>query len=135
MLNFLFIMPTIPASLDDAAFQSEVARALARLPGVEAVMLGGSRATGRHTPESDWDFALYYRGSFDVGAVRGLGWPGEVSELGGWGGGVFNGGAWLNVGGRRVDVHYRDLIEVERRMREATLSRGPKADGIPDLAG
>ena len=72
-----------------------------------------------HAPESDWDFALYYRGSFDVGAVRGLGWPGQVSELGGWGGGVFNGGAWLTVGGRRVDIHYRDLNEVERRMREA----------------
>jgi predicted nucleotidyltransferase len=109
----------IPPDLDDSSFRDAVAHALSRLPGVEAVMLGGSRASGRHTPESDWDFSIYYRGSFDVGVVRALGWPGEVSELGGWGGGVFNGGAWLTVGGRRVDVHFRDLHDVERRMREA----------------
>jgi predicted nucleotidyltransferase len=113
-------MPTpISPGLDDSSFRDAVAQALSRLPGVEAVMLGGSRATGRHSPESDWDFALYYRGTFDVGVVRALGWPGEVSELGGWGGGVFNGGGWLTVGGRRVDVHFRDLLDVERRMREA----------------
>lgn len=32
-----------------------------------------------------------------------LGWPGEVSEIGGWGGGVFNGGAWLEIEGHGVD--------------------------------
>jgi predicted nucleotidyltransferase len=110
--------PVHPA-LDDPSFRDEVAHALSRIPGVEAVMLGGSRATGRHAPASDWDFSIYYRGNFDVTGVRDLGWPGEVSALGGWGGGVFNGGAWLEAGGRRVDVHYRDLADVERRMREA----------------
>lgn len=109
----------VPPALDDASFRDEVAHALSRIPGVAAVMLGGSRAAGRHTPASDWDFSIYYRGNFDVTGVRDLGWPGEVSALGGWGGGVFNGGAWLDVGGRRVDVHYRDLLDVERRMREA----------------
>jgi predicted nucleotidyltransferase len=109
----------IPSTLDDAAFLDAITQSLSGLPGVEAVMLGGSRATGRHGPASDWDFSIYYLGAFDVREVRGLGWPGEVSELGGWGGGVFNGGAWLTVGGRRVDVHFRDLVDVERRMREA----------------
>jgi hypothetical protein len=32
---------------------------------------------------------------------------------------VFNGGAWLTVEGRRVDVHYRDLNDVQRRVCEA----------------
>lgn len=109
--------PISPSS-DDADFRDEVARALSRIPGVEAVMLGGSRAAGRHTPGSDWDFSIYYRGDFDVTGVRDLGWPGEVSAVGGWGGGVFNGGAWLEAGGRRVDVHYRDLVDVERRIRD-----------------
>lgn len=92
---------------------------LAGIPGVDAVMLGGSRAAETNAPDADWDFAIYYRHHFDVAGVRALGWPGEVSPLGGWGGGVFNGGAWLDVGGRRVDVHYRDLVDVERRLREA----------------
>jgi len=109
----------IPSTLSDADFPEAVARALSRMPGVEAVMLGGSRASGRQSSASDWDFSIYYRGNFDVMVVRDLGWPGEVSALGGWGGGVFNGGAWLEAGGRRVDVHYRDLNDVERRIREA----------------
>ena len=82
-------------------------------------MLGGSRASGRDRPDSDWDFSLYYRSHFDVGLIRALGWPGQVSGIGGWGGGVFNGGAWLTIEGRRVDLHYRDLADVERRIREA----------------
>jgi hypothetical protein len=109
----------IPPDLDDPSFLAAITQGLSALPGVEAVMLGGSRATGRHGPASDWDFAIYYRGAFDVREVRGLGWPGEVSELGGWGGGVFNGGAWLSVGGRRVDIHFRDIVDVERRIGEA----------------
>ena len=110
---------SIPPTLSDADFPEAIAQALSRMPGVEAVMLGGSRAAGRQLPASDWDFSIYYRGNFDVTGVRDLGWPGEVSALGGWGGGVFNGRAWLEAGGRRVDVHYRDLLDVERRIREA----------------
>jgi predicted nucleotidyltransferase len=90
---------------------------------VLAVSLGGSRATREHRPDSDWDFALYYRGHFDVADVRQLGWPGDVSAIGGWGGGVMNGGAWLRVDGRRVDLHYRDLDDVEHWWAEARRGR------------
>nr|WP_240979766.1 nucleotidyltransferase domain-containing protein [Streptomyces sp. HNM0574] len=92
---------------------------LAGLPGVETVTLGGSRAQGTHGPDSDWDVAVYYRGAFDPEDLRALGLPGEVSELGAWGGGVFNGGAWLTVEDRKVDVHYRDLDVVERELERA----------------
>jgi predicted nucleotidyltransferase len=109
----------VSRKLSDNDFGQHVTAALGRLPGVEAVMLGGSRAGEDHSAESDWDFAVYYRGHFDVEHLRGLGWPGEISPLGGWGGGVFNGGGWLEVDGRKVDVHYRDLNEVERRIAEA----------------
>ena len=78
---------------------------------------------GTAGPESDWDFAVYYRGAFSPDDLRALGWPGEVFEIGGWGGGVFNGGAWLEVDGRRVDVHYRDLDEVEHQLAEAREGR------------
>ncbi len=90
---------------------------------MRAVALGGSRAEGTHRPDSDWDLAVYYRGPFDPDDLRALGWPGEVSEIGGWGGGVFNGGAWLTIDGRRVDVHYRDLDVVEHELAEAAEGR------------
>ncbi|MGH1552724.1 nucleotidyltransferase domain-containing protein [Streptomyces sp. L7] len=110
-------------ALDDAQFLDTTADRLAALPAVRAVALGGSRAQGTHRPDSDWDLAVYYRGPFDPADLRALGWDGEVSEVGGWGGGVFNGGAWLTVDGRRVDVHYRDLDVVERELAEAVEGR------------
>ncbi|MGW2931218.1 nucleotidyltransferase domain-containing protein [Streptomyces sp. NPDC001156] len=111
-------------TVDDKAFLDHVADRLAALPAVGAVALGGSRAQGTHGPDSDWDLAVYYRGpDFDPAHLRAIGWPGEVSDIGGWGGGVFNGGAWLTVDGRRVDVHYRDLDVVEHELAEAEGGR------------
>jgi predicted nucleotidyltransferase len=107
----------------DGEFPGFVAERLGGLAGVTAVALGGSRAAGTQRPDSDWDFAVYYRGQFDPGELRGLGWPGEIFPVGGWGGGVFNGGAWLTVDGRSVDVHYRDLDDVEHHLAEAREGR------------
>lgn len=108
--------PSLPAAV------AEVAAALAALPGVEAVVLGGSRATGAARPDSDWDLGLYYRGAFDVELVRALPWEGYVSAIGEWGPAV-NGGAWLRAGGLAVDVIYRDLDTVERWLAEAQAGR------------
>ncbi|MFD9979850.1 nucleotidyltransferase domain-containing protein [Streptomyces massasporeus] len=105
------------------AFLDTVADRLALLPAVEAVTLGGSRAQGTERPDSDWDLAVYYRGAFDPADLRAVGWEGEVCEIGAWSGGVFNGGAWLTIEGRRVDVHYRDLDVVERELAEAEAGR------------
>lgn len=88
-----------------------------------AVTLGGSRAEGTHRPDSDWDFSVYYRGHFDPQALRDIGWPGEVFEVGGWSKGVFNGGAWLEIDGRRTDVHYRDLDAIDREIAAAREGR------------
>ncbi|MER7191163.1 nucleotidyltransferase domain-containing protein [Streptomyces flaveolus] len=110
-------------SLTDQAFLDTTADRLAALPTVRAVTLGGSRAQGTHRPDSDWDLAVYYRGSFDPDDLRALGWPGEVSGIGAWGGGVFNGGAWLTIDERRVDLHYRDLDVVEHQTARAEAGR------------
>src|SRR5918911_5092622 len=104
-------------------FLDYVTEQLAALPGVQAVTLGGSRAQGTHRDDSDWDMGIYYRGAFDPQALRDLGWPGEVSEIGDWGGGVFNGGAWLKPEGRDVDVHYRDLDTIDHEVAEANEGR------------
>jgi hypothetical protein len=112
--------------MDDDAFLEYVGARLAGLPGVRAVTLGGSRAEGTNRPDSDWDFSIYYRGHFDPQHLRDLGWPGDVREIGGWSsvpGAVFNGGAWLEIEGRRSDVHYRDLDAVERVAAEAEQGR------------
>jgi hypothetical protein len=118
-------MAGIAAPADgDEAFCAEAGALLAALPGVRAVALGGSRTSGTAAPGADWDFAVYYRGpGFDPASLRSLGWPGEVFPIGGWGGGVFNGGAWLIAGGRKVDVHYRDLGDIEYHLAEAREGR------------
>ncbi|MFG2536327.1 nucleotidyltransferase domain-containing protein [Streptomyces sp. NPDC048511] len=94
-----------------------MASRLTRLPGIEAVALGGSRARGTHRPDSDWDLGVYYRGAPDLDALTALasdvqGAPAEVAGPGGWGPWV-NGGAWLTVDGVAVDWILRDLDRVE----------------------
>ncbi|MEU2675926.1 nucleotidyltransferase domain-containing protein [Streptomyces sp. NPDC007107] len=96
---------------------ASMASRLARLPGIEAVALGGSRARGTHRPDSDWDLGVYYRGAPDLDALTALasdvqGAPAEVAGPGGWGPWV-NGGAWLTVDGVAVDWILRDLDRVE----------------------
>jgi hypothetical protein len=109
--------------VDDEQFAQLIAERTAMIPGVLAVTLGGSRAQGGHRPDSDWDFGLYYRRRLEPDDVRALGWPGTVFAPGERGGGVILGGAWLTVDGRRVDLHYRDLDEVERHLAEAEQGR------------
>jgi predicted nucleotidyltransferase len=98
---------------------------LMALPGALAVVLGGSRATATHRPDSDWDLGVYYRGSarrLDPAGVRRLGHPGYVSELGEWGP-IVHGGGWLTVAGTRVDVLFRDLDVIEGWWRDARDGR------------
>jgi hypothetical protein len=90
-----------------------LAERLAAVPGVVAVTLGGSRAVGAAVEGSDWDFGLYYRGGLDPADISALGWPGRVFAPDEWGS-IVNGGAWLTVGGAKVDLIYRDLDEVLR---------------------
>src|SRR6202046_2771802 len=109
--------------MDDGAFLAHVADRLGELPPVRAVTLGGSRAEGTHRPDSDWDFSIYYRGHFDPQTLRDIGWTGEVFEVGGWGKGAFNSGAWREVAGRRTDVHYRDLDVIDREIAASREGR------------
>jgi predicted nucleotidyltransferase len=116
-------MPRTPVTRQNVP--GGIARLVAHLgilPGVEAVVLGGSRAVGQHRADSDWDLGIYYRGRFDAEAVRALGLPGEVAEPGAWAG-FMNGGAFLSIDGVKVDVLYRDLDEIEHWATEAEAGR------------
>ena len=108
--------PHLPAPV--AALADE----LAELPGVVAVALGGSRATGSHREDSDWDLGLYHRGGVDPAELRALGYQGFVSDPGEWGP-IVDGGAWLTVDGVAVDLLYRDLDRIERWRAEAEAGR------------
>lgn len=82
---------------------------MAATTGVEAVVLGGSRAAGNSDVHSDWDLGVFYRGTIDLGP---LSRHGEVHPPGSWGR-LMNGGAWLTIDGETVDVILRDLDVVE----------------------
>ena len=97
------------------AVLARVVPALAVVPGVGAIVLGGSRARGTATDNSDYDVGLYYAASTPLDtdrlreAVKKLvddPRAAEVTPVGGWGRWVV-GGAWLSVAGRKVDLIYR----------------------------
>jgi hypothetical protein len=122
----------------------ELAGRLTDVPGVVAVLLGGSRARGTHTPESDTDLGLYYRAPLDVGALNDLardvaGPAAQVTAPGEWGPWV-DGGGWLTVDGSAVDWIYRDVGRVERAWSDAEQGRyafhvqAGHPLGVPDFA-
>jgi hypothetical protein len=94
--------------------------ALIDVPGVAAIALGGSRARGTAAATSDYDIGLYYREGAEPRAVdireatRGLVDNPDlatITEVGEWGRWIV-GGAWLRVGGMKVDLLYRCIDAV-----------------------
>jgi predicted nucleotidyltransferase len=109
---------------------SSVASRLGAIPGVGAVVLGGSHARGRAQPTSDIDLGLLYSDAapFPIQSVRELAeavndTPGPVvTDFYQWGPWV-NGGAWLTIGGQRVDFLYRSLEHLDRVIADANAGR------------
>ena len=104
--------------------------ALARVPGVIAVGLGGSHARGLARPDSDVDLGVVYREAApfaleDIRAVardaQALGEP-VVSDFYEWGPWV-NGGAWIDSEAGRIDLLYRALEHVERVIADCRAGR------------
>src|SRR6185312_2463732 len=94
--------------------------ALAEVPGIAGIALGGSRARGTATDASDYDIGLYYSGERPLDtdrllqAVHGFADAPEaaqVTPIGGWGPWIVGGG-WLSVSGRKVDLLYRNVEAV-----------------------
>ena len=79
--------------------------------GVKAIVLGGSRARGTHTPSSDIDLGIYYdsRHSLDLSTLGKVATELDdrhrtdvITPLGGWGPWI-NGGGWLQIQSIPVD--------------------------------
>jgi hypothetical protein len=111
---------------EKARLLEEIASALAKVPNVEAVALGGSHARGTHQPGSDLDIGIYYREAvpFEVADIRDIarsfsasGAP-TVTEFYDWGPFV-NGGAWIDNAVCKVDFLYRNLDQLERTVSAA----------------
>jgi Nucleotidyltransferase domain len=104
---------------------------LVAVPGVVAVALGGSRATGAAHAASDYDIGLYFSegAGLDVKrlleVVKGLvDDPGAapVTEVGSWGPWIVGGG-WLTIAGKKVDLLYRPIEKVETVIRDCREGR------------
>lgn len=103
---------------------------LGAIGGVRAVVLGGSYARGCARPESDIDLGLLYAEAvpFSIRSLRDLAEAVDdtgravVTDFYEWGRWV-NGGAWLTIGGQRVDFLYRSLERLEWVIAEAQAGR------------
>jgi hypothetical protein len=94
---------------------------LKTVPGIRAIVLGGSRARGGGDASSDTDLGIYYdpERPLEVAALEQVAARrderkqfGLVTSIGGWGPWI-NGGGWLRVDGSAVDLLYRDTSRVE----------------------
>lgn len=117
--------------MDTNLLIADIVERLKAVRGVDAIVLGGSRARGTHTEKSDADLGIYYRPSAPLDLVElervaaevdDEHRPNLVTAIGGWGPWI-NGGGWLQVGGLPVDFLYRDLDQVERILAECLAGR------------
>ncbi|MFE5776122.1 nucleotidyltransferase domain-containing protein [Brachybacterium sp. NPDC056505] len=103
-----------------------IAQRLHAVGGVEAVVLGGSRARGTHHDGSDVDLGLYYDAEhLDMHALREVAReiadaPVDVAGPGGWGPWV-DGGGWLTIEDTAVDLILRETSRV-RAQRDRAIA-------------
>lgn len=118
------------ARIDDPLL-ARITPALAGVPGVAAVVLGGSRARGTATETSDYDLGLYFQRGRPLDteallrAVRSLVDHPEtaaITPIGEWGPWIVGGG-WLRIASKKVDILYREIEAVDEVITDASAGR------------
>jgi predicted nucleotidyltransferase len=102
-----------------------IIRSLKDINGLEAIVLGGSRAKGTHSPDSDIDIGLYYdKETIDLPLLEKRAQELDqdhrenlLSKPGEWGKWV-NGGCWITIGNIPVDFILRDVSRVKKAIEE-----------------
>src|ERR1700719_3622685 len=110
---------------------TQVVARVSKIEGIQAIVLGGSRARGTADQHSDIDLGIYYDGKhpFSIpalgAAAKGLDdrhADGLVTSFGEWGPAV-NGGGWLEIGGNHVDFLYREIGAVRDAIEDCIAGR------------
>lgn len=104
---------------------SNIINMLSIVEGIGAIALGGSRSTGKTSPDSDFDIGVYYYPEeLDVTALSKVltaldedGRDKLLNPPGAWGSWI-NGGGWITVAGVPVDILLRDMVQVEKVLRD-----------------
>jgi predicted nucleotidyltransferase len=106
--------------MDTETLIQNIVSEIKSVSGVKAIVLGGSRARGTHTPSSDIDLGIYYDPSQPLDLVA-LGKVATqlddehradvITGFGGWGPWI-NGGGWLRIQSMPVDFLYKDLDKI-----------------------
>jgi predicted nucleotidyltransferase len=98
----------------------KILTSLETVKGIEAIVLGGSRAKGNYSAKSDIDIGIYYSNSSQLD-LEGLNRVATelddthrsnlITNIGDWGPWI-NGGGWLCIDGVATDFLFRDLNKV-----------------------
>jgi predicted nucleotidyltransferase len=110
---------------------TQVVARVAKIDGVQAIVLGGSRARGTADDRSDIDLGIYYDGAhrFSTAALGAAAQELDdrhsdnlVTGFGEWGPGV-NGGGWLQIRDQHVDFLYREIGAVRAAIEDCVAGR------------
>ncbi|MGQ0681076.1 nucleotidyltransferase domain-containing protein [Bradyrhizobium sp.] len=110
-------------------FLQRLVSAFTEVPGIAAIVLGGSRARGMAHGKSDYDIGLYYAAAAPLDTDRLLEAAKRLADrqssitvtpVGEWGPWIV-GGAWLSIERRKVDLLYRN-VEAASQVIEACRS-------------
>jgi predicted nucleotidyltransferase len=121
----------MPTARDVDEILTQVAARVSKIEGVQAIVLGGSRARGTADERSDIDLGIYYDGKhpFSIPALGAAAKDlddrhadGLVTSFGDWGPAV-NGGGWLEIRGHHVDFLYREIGAVRAAIEDCIAGR------------
>ena len=106
--------------MEISSILNSVVETFKNIKGIEAIVLGGSRATNTANEFSDIDIGIYYNEDFDIASFKEAATNLDdknrkdcITNLGDWGPWI-NGGGWLSVDNIAVDILFRDIKKVNK---------------------